>query len=279
MKKFQIIQAKIVRIVSQSTIHGLASIVNSEYLGMKLFWLITFAIAVSYSSYLTIQLVINYLSYGILVSITYVTDYSLDFPAVAFCNLNPKDLVQNNSTNTTDKIYYTLDEMLITCTFNSKPCDKSLFTNITSVTYGDCYAFNAYNKNGSNRVLRSGKAGRDFGLSLQLFAGTPSKQAPWISTTGIVVAIYNSSSRPLFSEEGIKVKTGVETNLMLTRREINRLPKPFSNCIEDVFSRDSYDSNEYRLVFNTSIAYRQSICLQRCSTGYVKLQNMLNGIK
>jgi hypothetical protein len=263
MNKFGTIKAKTSRIASQSTIHGLVNIVNADYFGMKLFWLVSFTLALAYSSYLTIDLIIKYLDYNVIIDIKFITDYNLEFPAVAFCNLNGL----NNSSS------FLINEMLLTCTFNSRPCDSNLFTQVSSATYGDCLAINAAT-NRSSVPLRSLRAGRDLGLSMQLYAGAPSRQTTWASSTGIVVALFNrSSSRPLFTEEGIKISSGVETNLYLTRQEFRALPQPFSNCIEDVLSKDAYDSAEYRSTFDVSSAYRQKICVQRCSAAYANFSN------
>lgn len=88
MNKIGLIKANTLKIASQSTIHGLPSIINAEYPGIRVFWIAIFCVAVSYSSFLTIQLLLNYVEYNVLINIEYVTDYDLDFPSVAICNLN-----------------------------------------------------------------------------------------------------------------------------------------------------------------------------------------------
>jgi hypothetical protein len=167
--------------------------------------------------------------------------------------------------------YYTLDEMLLSCTFNSLACDASFFTMVVNMRYGPCYFFNS----NQNRSLRSEKPGRDFGLSLELYVGTPSQQPPWFPTNGLVVAVANKTTRPVFTEEGIKIKGGQEINLMLTKQEFHKLPKPFSECIEDVTSISSYNSDEYKMTFNYTKNYRQKLCVQRCAVEPLFSQGIL----
>lgn len=151
--------------------------------------------------------------------------------------------------------------MLLSCTFNTFPCNSSYFTKINISKYGPCYFFNR----NTITSLKSEKPGRNFGLSLELYIGAPNMQPPWISTNGIVVAVSNRTSKPVFAEEEIKVKGGQETNLMLTREVLLKLPYPFSNCIENVTSMDSYNSIEYKMTFLFTPSYRQKLCVQKCA--------------
>jgi len=108
-----IVKESIKTIASQSSIHGLPNIINSEYLVMKIVWMFGLLLALSYSSYLLVQLIISYFNYDVLISINYSADYGIDFPAIAICDLLP--------------INRSLDNLVLSCFFNSEPCDRTYF--------------------------------------------------------------------------------------------------------------------------------------------------------
>lgn len=109
----------------------------------------------------------------------------------------------------------------------------------TVKTYGNCYTFNTgLSKSPANgEILKSIKAGQNFGLSLELFVGLPELQPFWVDSVGVIFAVHNRSSQPIMSESGYKLIPGQESSLMFERQEIQRLPYPFSGCIENVTSR------------------------------------------
>lgn len=100
-------------IASQSSIHALPNIFNSHYLVMKIIWLGCFLLALGYSSYLVVQMGINYLNYDVLININYHTDFELNFPAIAICDYFPANRSR--------------EDMILSCTFNTEPCKMSYF--------------------------------------------------------------------------------------------------------------------------------------------------------
>jgi hypothetical protein len=165
--------------------------------------------------------------------------------------------------------------MLVSCYFDNLPCDKNSFTRIATTAFGNCFSFN-YGKNLTNHdvpVAKSTKPGVQNGLQLELFSGCPSREPFWNSESGILIAIHNKSSRPLFIEEGVRIGSGQHTNLLFTRSVIKKLSRPYSDCIENVESIDAFDSPEYKEVFKVSSRYRQKICLNRCSNQRYRAAN------
>lgn len=108
-----LVKNNIKSIATQSTIHGLPSMLNTNYTLMQSLWLVVFLLAIGYSSFLIVQSFMNYTNYDVLIVMDYEADYNLDFPALAIC-----DLAAMNRT---------LDDILITCEFNAKPCNMSYF--------------------------------------------------------------------------------------------------------------------------------------------------------
>ena len=57
-----------------------------------------------------------------------------------------------------------LDDILLSCEFNSQPCDSSDFSWFFDITYGNCFTFNT----GINLKKQTILAGSNFGLKLSL---------------------------------------------------------------------------------------------------------------
>lgn len=109
----EVVKRNIKSIAEQSSIHGLPNVVNTEYMWMRTLWLVVLLLAIAYCSYLIVTLIVGYFNYDVLISISYVSDYNVDFPAIALC-----DFVPTNRT---------INDMLISCQFNSNPCNMSYF--------------------------------------------------------------------------------------------------------------------------------------------------------
>lgn len=115
-------------------------------------------------------------------------------------------------------------------------------------------------------MLRSPKAGINIGLSLELFAGVTDSIPAAVKMSGLVVAIYNASMRPSFTEESMRIRPGQETTLMISRQERQKLARPYSECIVNVTDPLAFDSDEYRYTVNFGRYYRQKVCISTCST-------------
>lgn len=64
--------------------------------------------------------------------------------------------------------------------------------------------------------------------------------------------------------EGQRLAPGTETNIIISEEIFKKLPSPFSDCIDDVYSNDSIDSQFYRNTFLHINSYRQKHCINRC---------------
>lgn len=236
-------------ISSQSSIHGLPNILNSKYMFTKLVWLICFVMAISYCSFLVVQMVMSYLTYDVLVKIKYIADYNMDFPAVVICDFLP--------------LNRSLDQLLLSCTFNGEPCDMSYFGKETSNIYGVCNTFNTHMND--KEVLKPIKAGNGYGISFELFSGLSINAPPSLAISGLAIAIFNASSRPSYSEEIIRLRSGQETNMMVSRQVTHKLSDPYSGCISNVTDPLAFNSEEYRYALNYSRMYKQNICISLCA--------------
>jgi hypothetical protein len=73
------------------------------------------------------------------------------------------------------------------------------------------------------------------------------------------------------SSEGIDISTGFQTNIGVQKSFYYKLDAPYSSCVKNVRSADSYDSKFYRAIFNVlnMTIYRQIMCNRLCLQEYI----------
>lgn len=68
---------------------SLPNIARTEHIPIKIFWAISMILSTAAASYLTVMAGLSYFDYDVLVSFNLHREFSAEFPAVTFCNLNP----------------------------------------------------------------------------------------------------------------------------------------------------------------------------------------------
>lgn len=191
--------------------HGLPGIARSESKHNQLFWKISFLVFTGVMVYFIVRTVSQYLQYSTQTSVSIALEQNPRFPAVTFCNFYPfrsdrllgpffrytdaKNITRPNQNRTLtpflatilrqyllqklnkgesiEESFFTLEMMMISCTFNDIACSKDDFVSFESANHGLCYTFNARQKNSTDSMLRQvlqyGGPGR---LNLQLYAHT-----------------------------------------------------------------------------------------------------------
>lgn len=168
---------------------------------------------------------------------------------------------------------YSIDDMLLGCRFNNKKCTKDDFEHIFTFTYGNCYKFNSgknFYGNESVPLKYISSPGKKNGLRLELFIGHSRQDIDILRTTGAHIFIHNSSILPLTDLEGISLAPGFETDVIINQVNFNKQSYPYSNCIENVTSMDSYDSFLFKSTVNFTKKYRQKYCFQLCYQRYLQ---------
>ena len=97
---------------------------------------------------------------------------------------------------------YSLDKMLISCTYDKKACSMNDFYSLKSRNFENCYSFN-YGRNLAGNeipIAKSKRAGFQNGLKLELFVGAPEYQPCWTDKYGVIVVVHNRSFTPVFIE-------------------------------------------------------------------------------
>ena len=187
--------------------HALPGIARSQSKHNRAFWTISFLIFTGVMSYFIVQTILMYFQYPTQTSVSIVVERLQAFPAVTICNYEPArfDTVMppflnftnsRNLTNTNDtstitpqqagflpdflidrvnagdevhKYFFSLDLMMISCTYNGQNCTTVDFISFVSPSFGLCYTFNAKTKNRSSVRHTNDNGGRGK-LQLRLYA-------------------------------------------------------------------------------------------------------------
>lgn len=257
---------KIRKLCEASSFHGLSNLARTDRCFIKFIWLACFLVSLAFCSIEIVSSLIDYLEYNVVITVQTVHETSVNFPAITVCNLNSIDYsnpgvadelsaiiarFDEKANSTADMLkhsklklkeisylinneiknrsyYYSIDEMLISCLFNNQPCSASDFEPYESKNFKSCYTFNSGTK---GQVLSSNRAGMNNGLELELYVGNIRHQPYWVSTFGALITIQNQSTKPMLVEQGIKLKTGVETQIIVSRHFTQMLGKPYSDCL------------------------------------------------
>lgn len=148
-----------------------------------------------------------------------------------------------------------LEKMIISCLYNAQPCDPNDWSWFFDSQFGNCYQFNS---NMSN-LKQSYQTGKHNGLMLELFVGVPDNLTSLSLSNGAHIYINDNQVKPLIGE-GNDVASGFYANIVLERISNIQKPYPYSDCVENLVSIDSFDSDYYRKVFRSKLKYRQIDC-------------------
>ena len=153
-------------LVLASTSHGLPSIFRTERIFLKIMWLFFLLGSSGFGFYMIGTAVQGYLNFDVVVKIRLIKEIPTEFPTISFFF---NDFFRAYTS-------YSLDDRLISCRFNKKPCSASDFEEITdSKTNTRYFKFNS-GKNSTGQKIpqkESKLAGEANGLSIRLFIGLP----------------------------------------------------------------------------------------------------------
>ena len=156
----------------------------------------------------------------------------------------------------------TIEDMLISCTFNSLKCTPDNFIWKYDPYYGNCYKFNS---SGSSQISQAGKFG---GLSMELFVGQAVAVEQISQSNGLNIYVLNeTASFNTFS--GIGASTGKETTFLINKKLVKKIEKPYGECTPNLIDSHSYSSDLYRLTFEIYKSYKQKDCFNTCFQQYL----------
>jgi len=281
-----------------STIHGYSRIFQTDKWPLRILWLLFSLASTGFLAFLVTKSIMDFLTHEVVTKIRVYNEVPLEFPTVTICNINPftkapadslfdEILTTNSQQNTQDEDvlenYFekflltamgptkddnfrkslgpTLDEMLIDCKFSDMSCkDTSDFEWFYMLEYGNCFRFNSGKDSSGNKISirKSYLPGKVYGLNLELLVDKAMSKMGIKSMSGIKLFVDNSSFYPNYLTNGIDLKTGTHTNIVLKTIFNEREPKPFSEC------RKKITSDAYNNMMNMGKAYDKTNCELFC---------------
>lgn len=292
------------------SLHGYPRIFRTSDKFLQIIWAVAFIVSLSACYFMIYKSVSEYLEHNVITRSREYAEFSMQFPAVTICNVNPyiynpKDYLErfyyNKSENFSINIerknsleihmqrkFSLLDKVskksfspeakniIMFCRFNEKICDLSEFVEYHSFYYGRCFRFNSgLNMNREKSPIKSTlKGGRFNGLYLELFSGNVETDIDKLRHNYQPHSgfhIFISNQSTLIDEtEGIDLKTGTMTSVQLKKVFTSKLPKPFSQCEPPI------DNKFYSIISSLEFTYRQKDCLMSCEQEFfMKIVNVM----
>ena len=267
-------------------------------------WTIAFVCGLTAGTYCLINTLTTYFKYQPVVQVTRIDEYPTIFPAVTICNLMPfhnlspldldnrTSLFKEESIDSFNLDYYFVEaqenlkrkiaslstsdqkstgfqlnnKTLISCSFNKAICDSNNFTSYFNYDYGNCYTFNGGADN--NDILKTSLTGSKYGLTLEILTGDPTNQILPETNNGLLVVVHNQTKTLVPSIEfnnGIFIPTGCNSYVSVSREFRSKLSSPYSNCITDLTTSQSFGSVLYDYMSQSNITtYDQPSCVRLC---------------
>ena len=278
---------------------GISHFFRAKLLCLKLMWAVSWLAGASFTGYLIVQNISDFFSYDVITKSRINIETPMRLPGVTVCNLDPfvtnysisflADLIRNQSgpsnksdldlvnysilnnhffqdkalyaaytSNNRTLLGYDLNTFFINFAFDDQDYNIPEIDLIYDIQYGNCFTINS----NSAQPLVSTKAGKIYGLQLELFVGKPDYYETYMESTGVRVFIYDQDC--VYSDSnGFDVAVGTETNIALTKTTSQQIKFPFSNCTIDA-NTDSMSSKYYQIFVQNNLTYLMSDCLELC---------------
>jgi len=247
-KKEKILE-KSIEIGLASTSHGIPNIIKSDRTCLKVMWLIFFLLSSSVGIYLVIESFINYFSFDVVTSIKVINEIPTQFPAVTFF------ILRNNRVN------ISLSNLIFQCQFNTFSCNIPKDIRLNE----DKFGFISYTFRSQPTYLGGSKNSLIMGLNLSNISFDKTNPLD-----GLRFVIHNKTDDPNYyrgySDNGFNIAPGFFYEMSVNKIFTYKLGLPYNNCLKDVKSIDSFDSDLYRYIIqSTNYSYRQTDCLYYCA--------------
>jgi hypothetical protein len=233
-------------IVMASTCHGLPNVLRTNRIFFKIMWSCLFIISTLIGINTVIGTINRYLNYEIVTNINVITEIPTDFPAITIINL------RNRKSN------ISLSEIMNICNFNLEECNENDFEMIV-----DNYSFVSYRF----KKKKSYTAGMQYGLQLLINLENVTCNNCYLD--GLRLIVHNHTADPGYysggTKSGFTLSPGFNHEIVVKRTFSSKLGLPFNNCIKNVTSLESYDSDLFRYILeSTKYQYTQKDCFDYC---------------
>ncbi|KAI0207077.1 Degenerin unc-8 [Lamellibrachia satsuma] len=157
------------------------------------------------------------------------------------------------------KAGHQLSDMLLSCTWNGRPCNAKNFTYFNNYLYGNCFTFNGVSNNMNLTTTRSGPL---YGLSLKLFVEQFEYLESLSDAAGVRLVVHNQTSMPFPEDDGISISPGTKMFVGLRRHMTTQLSQPYGNCADHT-TKENMDRNAYVQQVPT-VGYSLQACTKTC---------------
>jgi hypothetical protein len=281
--------------LESSSVHGIGNIIRNRFYFIKIIWVLCVLASTGVASWLIQKMISDYLNYDVISKTTIKFETKLVFPIVSICNLNPfttdyaNQIFLNISNENPDllseleasklkhviaklsnqtSLGSTLDATILKCQFNFEDCDLATdFEQYYDINYGNCFRYNS----GKTKALKyATDTGSGTGLDLEFYVGDAGQNQNFNSfENGVNIFVSNESIDSAYLD-GVRVSTGSNTNIVLTKYSLKKQPKPYSECTADLDSQNSYKSPVYqRLMSYSDRKYHFIDCYYMCFQKYL----------
>ena len=287
------------------TLHGLPNVFRSKYKILKLIWAIIFLAALGVSIYFLVNTIKEYLEYNVTTVVRSINVDELDFPIITLCNnngisnqkgldyflsiLNISDLeTLSNFFNMTGKdfsdygelasaLFYeipiqnrenytsTIDEIFLKGFLYDYKITTNDFNWIFNPFIGNCYQLNT-------DLKFKVKDYRDNILELHFNLSLPSIVEKYGYSNALIIFLQTKKSNiyRLYTENSILFRSGLNSNIQISKSVFNKQKKPYSECdlIEDddgnIEYPSSFDRKYFDQIKSAGYEYSQSMCISFC---------------
>ena len=169
--------------------------------------------------------------------------------------------------NESDKksLGYAIEDILVSCSYNSRRCIPQDFNWYYSYEYGNCFRFNTgvnQTTGQSVKIKEARRSGIHNGLYVELFIGESVDSYSFKSDFGAVAFInLDANTRPE-SERALKMKAGTLSDVVIHKTSYKRAYTPVSECKD--FTKYWFDRLFYNAITMANYSYSQSLCFDVC---------------
>ena len=294
-------------LLSTST-HGLHGVGRAHSIYNRLFWIMSFVIAIGLMFYFVVSSVLQYYAYPTQTNTEITLDRSMSFPAVTICNANPfrldkinaslvhffyrlhpsnttfdqnianhlaysliSDLGNRNQTEELWSIGFQLSDMLLACTYNGMDCSNAFISSFSSAL-GNCFTFNWKTSTPFFTIADFGTAFvLKEGLTMTFYVPRELNLPLPNYDVGLTVLLHDNVELPVPNENGLNLQPGLSHVITYHKSQTMLLPPPYTHCTSTVGVdlRALYETTFLDQTASSSVAYSESVCDELCEQAYI----------
>ena len=232
--------------IRNSSLHGVSYIADERFSIRRFVWLLVTLAAFFYSATKVYESTVRYLSYPVSTSVRRKYVDKLIFPAVSFCNLNDMRLGMMNGTmidravlnnnliaNVThedwiyrEKAAHRLDEMLVECVFDGRPCSNKNFTTFP-LEDDKCFTFNSGKFDHETAYVSGAGVERSLMVTINIQHYDYYRDR---TEAGIILLLHGQDETPIRVQR-LHISPGFATYIEIDKKKMINLRPPYnSSC-------------------------------------------------